>query len=163
MKFIYKYHHYIHCSIYLYAPAPSLKKCYFCYEQIYLSLAGKVLSVCKVQNGFITAPPTKLWEGNVFTCVCLSVHRGPHLTITHDALGLTVQGPPPALPPPNIDMGPPQSHPLLVISGDHHWKPVQTCSFDDSTGTAIWWSKHKKVGKRAVCILLKCFLVNTDF
>ena len=43
VKFIYKYHHYIHCSIYLYAPTPSLKKCNFCYEQIYLSLAGKGL------------------------------------------------------------------------------------------------------------------------
>ena len=46
-EFIYKYHHYIHCSIYLYAPAPSLKKCNFCYEQIYLSLAGKGL-ICKL-------------------------------------------------------------------------------------------------------------------
>ena len=34
---------YIHCSIYLYAPAPSLKKCNFCHEQIYLSLVGKGL------------------------------------------------------------------------------------------------------------------------
>ena len=42
VKFIYKYHQYIHCSIYLYAPAPSLKECNFCHEQIYLSLAGKV-------------------------------------------------------------------------------------------------------------------------
>ena len=30
-------------GIYLYAWAPSLKKCNFCYEQIYLSLAGKGL------------------------------------------------------------------------------------------------------------------------
>ena len=30
----------------------------------------------------------KLWEGNAFSCVCLS-----HVTITHDALDLTVQVP----------------------------------------------------------------------
>ena len=35
----------------------------------------------------------KLWEGNVFIVVCLSVHRGPYVTITHDALDLTVQSP----------------------------------------------------------------------
>ena len=53
VKFIYKYHHYIHCSIYLYAPAPSLKKCNFCYEQIYLSLAGKgiIFQVDIIING----------------------------------------------------------------------------------------------------------------
>ena len=44
VKSIYNYHHYIHCSIYLYAPAPSLKKGNFCYEQIYLSLVGKGLT-----------------------------------------------------------------------------------------------------------------------
>ena len=37
----------------------------------------------------------KLWEGNVFTHVCLSVQKGgPHMTITRDALDLTEQGPP---------------------------------------------------------------------
>ena len=40
--------------------------------------------------------PTKLWEGNVFTHVYLSVHRGPHVTITHGALDLTVQDPHPS-------------------------------------------------------------------
>ena len=38
-------------------------------------------------------PPTKLWEGSVFTGVCHSVHGGPHVTIIHDALDLTVQAP----------------------------------------------------------------------
>ena len=38
----------------------------------------------------------KLWEGTVFTGVCLSAHGGPHVTITHDALDLTVQPPPPS-------------------------------------------------------------------
>ena len=37
----------------------------------------------------------KLWEGNVFTPVCLSVNGGgdPYVTITDDALDLTVQSP----------------------------------------------------------------------
>ena len=39
--------------------------------------------------------PTKLWEGNVFNCVCLSVQRGRYMTIVHDALDLTIQPPPP--------------------------------------------------------------------
>ena len=50
-------------------------------------------------------PPTELREGNVFVhvypSVSLSVHRGggPCMTITHDALDLTVQGPYPCPPP----------------------------------------------------------------
>ena len=32
-------------------------------------------------------------EGNAFSHVCLSVHMGCHVTITHDALDLIVQGP----------------------------------------------------------------------
>ena len=62
-------------------------------------------------------PPTKLRESNVFSRVCLSVHRGDHVTITHDAFDLTVQGPP-ALP-------------LLVTSGGQDWRSVHTCSFED--------------------------------
>ena len=66
-------------------------------------------------------PPTKLWEGNAFTCVCLcvcvSVHRaGVHVPITHDALDLALWPPAPAL-------GHPQPSPLLT-SGGHDWKPV---------------------------------------
>ena len=39
--------------------------------------------------------PTKnLREGNIFSRVCLADHRGCHVTITHDALDLTTQGPP---------------------------------------------------------------------
>ena len=48
------------------------------------------------------------------------------MTITHDALDLNIQGP----PFPVRDMG---SHctgplPLLVMSGCHHLRTVQTCS-----------------------------------
>ena len=66
--------------------------------------------------------PTKLREGNVFLRVCLSTGGGgPHVTITHDTLDLNIQG------------SSPQPHLLLVISGDHHWRPAQTCKLEDST------------------------------
>ena len=45
-------------------------------------------------------------EGNAFSHVCLSVILSggcPHVTITHDALDLTIQGNPRPWPP--IDMG----------------------------------------------------------
>ena len=41
-------------------------------------------------------PPTKFRKGNVFTRVCHSVQgarEGSHVTIIHDALDLTIQGP----------------------------------------------------------------------
>ena len=57
------------------------------------------------------------------------------MTITNDALDLTVQGPSPP------DMGP-SGLLLLVTSGVHHWKPVQTCSLDFNvqgpTGADTW-------------------------
>ena len=42
----------------------------------------------------------KLGEGNVFSHVCPSfcLHWGPYVTITHDALDLTVQPPQPGPP-----------------------------------------------------------------
>ena len=40
-------------------------------------------------------PAAKLQESNVFTHVCLFTAWGPHVTITHDALYLTVQAPQP--------------------------------------------------------------------
>ena len=38
--------------------------------------------------------PIKLGEGNVLSHV-MSTRGGPHVTITNDALDVTVQGPPP--------------------------------------------------------------------
>ena len=59
------------------------------------------------------------------------------MTITHDALDLTVQPSPQPCPldirhgtPWTSDMGPP-SPALLVTSSGHHWRPVQACSLDD--------------------------------
>ena len=39
-------------------------------------------------------PAAKLQESNVFTHVCLFTAWGPYVTITNDALYLTVQAPP---------------------------------------------------------------------
>ena len=62
-------------------------------------------------------PPTKLWEGNVIQ-VCLSVSlstEGHHMTITHDALDLTVQ----ALSVP-LDIRPVHMGPPAVTTGGGH-------------------------------------------
>ena len=116
-------------------------------------------------------PPTKLY---LSTC-------GPHVTITHDALHLLVQ---PFPPPPDIrpedprpspasprhrDQGtppPPPPHPPLPVTSDgHYWKPVQTCTLDltvqpppprETTGGCL---RNYGQRKRAVRILLECFLV----
>ena len=56
------------------------------------TLSGKVCAKSKMD---LLLPTNEVMGCNVFTCVCLSVHRGGlHVTITHDALGLTVQDPP---------------------------------------------------------------------
>ena len=64
----------------------------------------------------------------------MSVHGGgSHLTIAHDALNLTIQGPPP--------------HSNLF-------------NFDLSVQGPLWpWPRPHMVGKRAVRILLECVLV----
>ena len=72
--------------------------------------------------------------------VCPSVHRGSHVTITHDALDLIVQDPilAPASPAHQTwgPLSPASGHqtwdprPPLVTSGGHHWRPVQTCSLE---------------------------------
>ena len=75
-------------------------------------------------------PPSKLREGNVFSRVCLSIHRGGSLaTITHDALDLTVQGPSPE----SLCISPFKQAPQLVISGGQDPRPIQTCSLEDLT------------------------------
>ena len=100
----------------------------------------------------------KLREGNVFTGAYLSVHGGPHVTIMLEALDLTVLPLPPpdvrlrdpsALSPgsghpQHETRGTPHTSPipgppapispapslLVVTSGGHHWRPIQTCSLD---------------------------------
>ena len=62
-------------------------------------------------------------------CVC------PHVSITHDALNLTVQDTPgsaPSPPPRPKEIRPvdyPIPQPTVVTSGGNHWRPLQTCSF----------------------------------
>ena len=91
-------------------------------------------------------------------CVCLSVHGdsscdhypwciGPHSTGPHET----------------SDMGPTGPGPLLVTSGGHHWRPVQACSLENTPGYWHLVAKSRMVGKRAVCILLECFLVYLEF
>ena len=73
--------------------------------------------------------------------VCLQGRGGPHVTITHDALDLTVQPPLPHRHQTWAPPGPPT--PLLMTSHDHFWRPVQTCSLEDCpTSTDIWWPKQ---------------------
>ena len=68
---------------------------------------------------------------------CHSVQGVPHVTVGHDALDFTLQGPPTS---PDMGLGtlsgpvPPVMghpvHPLLVTCGGNHWKPVQTSLLD---------------------------------
>ena len=123
----------------------------------------------------IYCPPTKLWEGNVFTHVCLPVcSQGvPNLTITHDALDVTVHSiPSPTTSARHQTWYPlhrhqtwetlPSPSPRLATSDGHHWRPVQTCSFENPplgvTSGGRYWSTYSW-HKQAVRILLGCLLV----
>ena len=58
-------------------------------------------------------------------CVCLSTGGGgPHVTITHDALALTVQGPSWPWTPPDMGHGTPGPAP----ASDIWWPSLETCS-----------------------------------
>ena len=96
---------------------------------------------------------------------------GPHGTIIPDSLDLTVQSPWPqpwrpsehqtwdpspwACPLWTSDMGPL----LLVTSGGHPTRPVQTCLYKDPYQCWHPVAKARTVGKRVVCILPECSLV----
>ena len=78
-------------------------------------------------------PPTKLREDNVFSHVFLSVtlcSGGSHVTIAHDALGLTIQEPDQTQ---DLTVQGPALGPLAVKSGGQYWIPVQTCSPEEPT------------------------------
>ena len=126
-------------------------------------------------------PPMRLCEGNVFSHVCPSVshsvhRRVSHVTITHVALDLTIQEPPPQLysilPPITPSVQGPHLYriplctrpqfplPPLMTFGGQDWRPVHTCSLEDSH--QCWHLvaiEVHTVSKRAVRILLECFLV----
>ena len=97
-------------------------------------------------------------------CVCHSdcLSKGdPHVTITHDALGLTVQDPPWPWPPTGYQIWDPWPQTPL------YWhlvaNIVETCSnlFTwGSPGSNTWWWPLKHIPfPSGVCILLECFLV----
>ena len=91
--------------------------------------------------------------------------RGGNVTITHDVFDLTVQGPPsptPSLQPWHLTV----QGPLFLPPANGIWWPsLETCSnlFTSApppTGADMWWLlKHVQPRKRAVRILLECFLV----
>ena len=69
----------------------------------------------------------------------------------------------PALDPQTSDFGPLPALPsLLVTSGCHHWRPVQTCSFEDPQELhLVAATEARTVFKWLVRILQECFLVFT--
>ena len=86
----------------------------------------------------IYRPPTKLREGNVFSCVCLSVHGGrgvpcndytgcirPHCTVLATALSSS----PPHPSSRHGTLGPPGS--LILTFDGQDWRLVETCSLGD--------------------------------
>ena len=108
-------------------------------------------------------PPTKLWAGNVFTGVCVSIHWVSPQDCYCDhypwCIGPLDLGPrePPYPTPPAIRQEP---CPLLMTSGGHRWRTVQTnCTAPPLgvTSDGCWMSYDQC--KRAVHIPLECFLV----
>ena len=76
----------------------------------------------------------------MFSVVCVSVHKGSHMTIAHDVLGLTIQDPHflapwtgTPQPWPCSVQGPssPSHAPLLVTSGAQDQRLIQSCSLEE--------------------------------
>ena len=63
----------------------------------------------------------------------------------------------PPLSPPWQTWGLPSSPLLLLTSGSHYWRPVQTCSLEDLP-SPHWYSHLVVATERAVRILLECCL-----
>ena len=109
--------------------------------------------------GYIYRPPMKLWEGNVFTCVCLFTGG---LGSPYDHYPWCIRphctGPPTkALPhPPDIRHGSPCPS-LLATFGGHHSGPAQICSFEDPSPPVL------TSGDRNMYSWQACFLVNFTF
>ena len=112
-------------------------------------LFWKLLRVCLVLlppiNGFV--------EGNFFCCVCLPVFLPVGAPCDHYPwyIWRHCTGLPMAMLP------------LLVTSGRHHWRPVQTCSLEETPPPYQYWhlmaTKVHLIGKQVVRILPECFLV----
>ena len=109
-------------------------------------------------------------EGNVLTGVCLSFSWGPHVTIIHDALELTVQAPLQTWGMRTLGSHPEMGHGDSHLASDIWWPSLETCSnlfigphCSGSPSPCYWHlvaTEARMVGKQAVCILLECFLVD---
>ena len=99
-------------------------------------------------------------------CVCLSIkreRRGVHLTITHDALNLPLQGAPALAEP--LSTGTPSSQPpshpqfqtMLVISGGQDQRPFQNCSLEEPPGAGYWSKYDWRAGGTHPTGMLSCY------
>ena len=80
-------------------------------------------------------PLAELREGNVFIRVSQTVHRGPHVTITHDALKFTVHSPPHKHTH-TSDMGLSWPH----FTASNIWWPSRQ-SISEHSSACPWWVK----------------------
>ena len=110
---------------------------------------------------YIYCPPTKLQESNSFSRDCPSVSHSVHgegsdVIITHDALDLSIQEPPPGPTRWTWDptvQAPPTSPPVPSILGDIWWPRTGdlflTCSPEDPSPTSpdIWWPRLETCSK----------------
>ena len=102
-------------------------------------------------------PAKKFWKDNVSSHVCLCVHReGIPCDRYPSCIGPHCTGPPGSGPSCRHGTWGP-SMPLLVTTGGHHWRPVQTSSLEDPPpSTDIWWLP-KHVGWQAHILLESMF------
>ena len=89
-------------------------------------------------------------------------HPTPTLTPRHGTLLYRNSQPLPPLPTWDLTIWNP---PLLVTSGSHHWRPVQTFSLQDPhpTGSDIWWLlkqvRSLQAGRTHPTGMLSCFFL----
>ena len=78
-------------------------------------------------------PRTKLREGNVFTSVSFILFMGRGSSCDHCpwCVGTWYLPLLPIGPSPDTRHGTYNLAPLLLTSGGHHWRPVQTCSLEN--------------------------------
>ena len=96
---------------------------------------------------------------SVHQSVILTTEGASHVTITHDALDLTIQRHPQHGVSLHRD---PWAWNLIieVTSGGHHWRHVQTCSFEDPpvlTSGGHCSNFSRQVGDTHPIVLLSCY------
>ena len=104
----------------------------------------------------------KLWEGNVFSRVCLSTGGRSHIAITNDALYLTIHGPLAIVPPPFVQ-GPLSPTPSLLdklvaktedLFKFVHLRTPLVLTPDGWLLNHIWWA----TGRMQPTGMLSCFI-----